>query len=105
MCPLASASAAAVPDVAITSPTRGVPSFFSALRNSRSINCFNRATSSFAGGSLCRNSSCNRTAPNGIVTIVLMRPPSDNVTSQLPPPKSISRHFPRAPTSCVTTPR
>ena len=30
-CPLASASAAAVPDVAITSPTRGVPSFFSAV--------------------------------------------------------------------------
>ena len=65
MCPLASASAAAVPDVATTNPTRGVPNFLSARRSSRSINCFNLATSSFAGGSLGKNSSCSRTAPSG----------------------------------------
>ena len=102
---LASASAAAVPEVAITSPTRGLPSLRTASRSSRSIYCFSRATSSFAGGSPCRNSCCNRTAPRGRLTIWRIRPSSENVISQLPPPRSISKQRPRAPASCDTTPR
>ena len=46
-----------VPEVAITRPTRGIQSFFSALRSSRSINCFNRATSSFDGPGLPVNTA------------------------------------------------
>ena len=62
---LASVSAAAVPEVAITSETRRAPKRLSALRSSRAINCFKRASSSSVGGSLGRNSLVRRTAPRG----------------------------------------
>jgi hypothetical protein len=45
----------------------------------------------------CRNSCCSRTAPSGRLAIARMRPPSEWVISQLPPPRSISRQRPRAP--------
>ena len=102
---LASANAAAVPEVATTRLTRGFPSLRWARCSSRSIYCFNRAMSCFAGGSPRRNSCCSRTAPSGRLTISRIRPWSESVTSQLPPPRSISTHRPLAPGSCVTTPR
>ena len=70
---LASASAAAVPEVAITRLTRGCPSLRSARFSSLSTNCFSRVISSFDGGSAWTNSCCSRTAPSGRLTISFKR--------------------------------
>ena len=99
---LACDSAAAVPEVAITSETRSAPKRRSALRSSRAINCFIRASSSSEGGSPGRNSLVKRTAPSGRLTVSLMRLRSESVISQLPPPTSISRHLPCVPGSPIT---
>ena len=97
-----SASAAAVPDVAITVETRNGPNRRSPRRNSRAMNCFIRAISSRFGGSVERNSSVNRTAPKGRLTVSRMRRRSERVISQLPPPTSIRRQRPCVPGSFMT---
>ena len=100
----ATASAAAVPEVANTL-TRSHPICCSARSSSRRIHPCMRAISSPVGGSWRRNSRVRRTAPRGRLTIWRIALCSEKVTSQLPPPRSTNRQRPRAAGSLETTPR
>ena len=96
----ASESAAAVPEVAMTSGDAArLNSAMGAAQFARDQLPHARQAFGRAPGSALRNCSVRRTAPSGRLTVSLMRLCSESVISQLPPPRSSSSTRPPAPGS------
>ncbi len=84
-------SAAGVPEVAIVTCSFASMIRFLMRETSRWMTARICCSSVRFGGSLCKKVCVRRTAPMGRLTMSSMWPEMESVSSQLPPPRSISR--------------